>query len=51
MSYWKVKVLKDYLWKNAVDKRPSTLVLLVVWLDSVVQWGDIIQVVSDIEKE
>lgn len=48
-AYWKVKVLKDYLWKNAVDAWPSTPVL-VVWLDSVVEWWDIIQVVSDVEK-
>lgn len=48
-SYGKVKVLKDYHSKNIHSAWPSTPVL-VVWLDSVCDGWDIIQVVSDIEK-
>lgn len=48
-AYWKVKVLRDYIWKNIVQAWPSEPVL-VVWLDSVVEWWDLIQIVSDIEK-
>jgi len=48
-SYWKVKLLKDHYSKNIVVATPS-MPVLVIWLDSVVEWGDIIQVVSDIEK-
>jgi translation initiation factor IF-2 len=48
-SYGKVKILKDYHAKNIQWAWPSTPVL-VVWLDSVCDGWDIIQVVSDIEK-
>lgn len=48
-SYWKVKVMKNDLWKNIEDAWPSVPVL-VVWLDSVCEWWDIVQVVSDVEK-
>lgn len=48
-SYWKVKVMKNDLWKNIEEAWPSVPVL-VVWLDSVCEWWDIVQVVSDIEK-
>ncbi|MDD5769961.1 MAG: translation initiation factor IF-2 [Candidatus Gracilibacteria bacterium] len=48
-SYGKVKVMKDYHSKNIVESGPSTPVL-VVGLDNVCEGGDIVQVVSDIEK-
>lgn len=48
-AYWRVKVLKDHIWKNANSATLSQPVL-VVWLDSVTEWWDIVQVVSDIEK-
>lgn len=48
-AYGKVKVLKDYIGKNISEADPS-MPVLVVWLDSVCEWGDIVQVVSDIEK-
>lgn len=48
-SYGKVKVMKNDLWKNIDEALPSTPVL-VVGLDSVCEGGDIVQVVSDIEK-
>lgn len=48
-SYGKVKVMKSDLGKNIDSATPSTPVL-VVWLDNVCEWGDIVQVVSDIEK-
>jgi len=48
-SYGKVKLLKNDHSKNIEKAWPGTPVL-VVWLDSVSDWGDIVQVVSDIEK-
>lgn len=48
-SYGKVKVMKSDIGKNIDEALPSTPVL-VVWFDSVCEWGDIVQVVSDIEK-
>lgn len=48
-SYWKVKVLKDCLLKNIDSAWPSSPVL-VVWLDSVADGWDIVQVVSDVEN-
>ncbi len=48
-SYGKVKVMKSDIWKNIDEAAPSTPVL-VVWFDSVCEWWDIVQVVSDIEK-
>lgn len=47
-SYWKVKVLKNHLnqkVKIAWVSQPA----LIVWLDKVVGWGDIVQVVQDVE--
>gem|GEM_PF-1297862 len=48
-SYGKLKVLRDYLSKNINEAGPSDPVL-IVGLDSVVEGGDIVEVVSDIEK-
>lgn len=48
-SYWKVKLLKSDLWKNIDEVTPS-MPALVVGLDRVLEWWDVIQVVSDIEK-
>lgn len=48
-SYWRVKILKDFTFKNISEAEPSTPVL-VIWFDSVVSGWDIVQVVSDIEK-
>lgn len=48
-AYWRVKVLKDHIWKN-VNSATLSQPVLVVWLDSVTEWWDIVQVVSDIEK-
>jgi len=48
-SYWRIKILKDFNLKNIKDCSPS-MPVFVVWLDSVVEWWDIVQVVSDIEK-
>ncbi len=48
-SYGKVKVMKSDIGKNIDQAFPSTPVL-VVGFDSVCEWWDIVQVVSDIEK-
>lgn len=48
-SYGKVKLLKNDHFKNIDEAGPSSPVL-VVGLDSVSDGGDIVQVVSDIEK-
>lgn len=47
-AYWRLKVLKDFNLKNTQEWWPSAPVL-VIGLDSVVQWWDIVQVVNDIE--
>lgn len=44
-SYGKVKVLKDHFGKNIKFAGPSQPVL-IVGLDKVVEWGDVLQVVS-----
>ncbi len=47
-TYGKIKVLKDYTnhtVKYAVPWEP----VLIVWLDKVVDWGDILQVVNSVE--
>ena len=47
-SFWKIKVLKNHLnqsVKYALPWEPA----LIVWLDKVVDWWDILQVVSSIE--
>ena len=46
--YWKVKVLKNFAWvwvKEAYSSDP----ILLTWLNEVVEWWDLIQVVWDIE--
>lgn len=50
-SYWKVKILKNYNNQKVKFAKPWDPVL-IVWLDKVVNWGDILQVVnnSDIAK-
>ena len=47
-SFWKIKILKDYASKNIKTAWPSEPVL-IVWLDKVVEWGDILQVVESQE--
>jgi len=44
-SFWKIKVLKNYAFKNIKYAWPSEPVM-VIWLDSVVDWWDLMQVVS-----
>ena len=45
-SFWKVKVLKNYENKNIKKWLPGDPVL-IVWLDKVADWWDIVQVVKD----
>ena len=45
-SFWKVKVLKNYENKNVKKWLPGDPVL-IVWLDKVADWWDIVQVVND----
>lgn len=47
-SYGRLKFLKDYKWKNIETAGPSKPVL-ISWLNNVVEWWDILQVVPDIE--
>ena len=47
-SFWKIKILKDYKWKNAKTAIPGDPVL-IVWLDKVVEWWNILQVVQSAE--
>lgn len=47
-SYWKVKVLKNYLNQKIKFAKPWEPVL-IVGLDKVVEWGDILQVVNSSE--
>lgn len=47
-SYGKVKVLKNHL-NQKVKLAGVSQPALVVWLDKVVEWGDIVQVVQDVE--
>ncbi len=44
-AYWKVKILKDFASKNILKAWPWEPVL-IVWLDKVVEWWDILQVVN-----
>lgn len=44
-SYWKVKVLKNHLNQKVKYAQPGEPVL-IVWLDKVVEWWDILQVVN-----
>lgn len=48
-AYWRVKILKDHLYKN-INSRSISEPVLIVWLNEVVEWWDIVEVVSDIEK-
>lgn len=48
-SYWKVKILKDYTFKWVKSATPWDPIM-IIWLDKVVEWWDIVQVISDIEK-
>ena len=45
-AHWRIKLLKDYTQKNIDNATPSVPVL-VVWLNRVVEWWDIVQVVDD----
>ena len=47
-SYWKIKVLKNHL-NQKVKKAWVSQPALIVWLDKVVGWWDIVQVVQDVE--
>ena len=47
-AYWKVKILKNFISKNIVKAIPWEPVL-IVWLDKVVEWWDILQVVNNPE--
>ena len=47
-SFGKIKTLRDYSSKSIQKAWPSDPVLLV-WLDRVVEWGDILQIVSNPE--
>ncbi len=46
--YWKVKAIKNFAWIWLKKAFPSDPVLLV-WLNEVVEWWDLVQVVWDIE--
>lgn len=47
-SYGKVKILKNYL-NQKIKLATSWEPVLIVWLDKVVEWGDILQVVNSPE--
>lgn len=47
-SFWKLRTLKDFASKNIKQAWPWAPVL-IIWLDKVAEWWDIIQVVSDID--
>ncbi len=44
-SMWKIKVLKDYK-NHSIKKALPWEPILIVWLDKVVNWGDIMQIVK-----
>ncbi len=48
-SFWKVKILKDYTFKWVKCAIPWDPIM-IIWLDKVVEWWDIVQVISDIER-
>lgn len=48
-SFWKIKILKDYTSKSIKQAWPGTPILLV-WLDKVVEWWDVIQWVISAEQ-
>ncbi len=47
-SFWRIKFIKDYKWKN-IDMALPSFPVLISWLNNVVEWWDILQVVWDIE--
>ena len=47
-SYWKIKILRNHSFNNIKYWIPWQPVL-IVWLDKVMEWGDILQVVSSPE--
>jgi translation initiation factor IF-2 len=47
-SFWRIKFIKDYKWKN-IDIAWPSFPVLISWLNNVVEWWDILQVVWDIE--
>ncbi len=47
-SFWKVKLLKDYSLKSLKKAFPWDPTM-IVWLNRVVEWWDILQTVNDIE--
>lgn len=48
-TYWKIKVLKNYT-NNTIKYALPWEPVLIVWLDKVVNWWDILQVVWNIEQ-
>ena len=48
-TYWKVKIMKDHTWKN-IKKAIVWEPVLIAGLSKVLEWWDIIQVVSSLEK-
>jgi len=48
-SFWRVKLLKNYSYKNVAQIWPWEPAL-IIWFDSVLVGWDVFQVVSDIEK-
>ena len=47
-AFWKIKILRDHTLNNIKFGLPGQPVL-IVWLDKVLEWGDILQVVSSSE--
>lgn len=47
-SFWKIKVLKDFMWKSVKEATPG-MPVLVVGLDEVSAGWDILQVVSSVD--
>jgi len=47
-SFWKIKILKNYDNISILKAFPGDPIL-IVWLDNIVSWGDILQVVSSQE--
>jgi len=48
-TYWKIKVLKNYT-NNTIKYALPWDPVLIVWLDKVVNWWDILQVVTSVEQ-
>ena len=47
-AFWKIKILRDHTFQNIKFWIPGQPVL-IVWLDKIVEWWDILQVVSSSE--